>query len=627
MSQNTCLHPGGLALTDGLIQMRPLPLGAKILDIGSGCGVTVAHFRSQYHYSAIGLEKDPEKACQSPYTLLADAESIPLQSNTLDAVFFECSLSKIQHPTIALAEAFRLLKPGGAIYLSDLYAQGQAQTFTGLLGRIETLPAIKSYFYELGFSPFSHQDCPNELSSYWAKLLFDNGPQLTGLLPSPQALKQVKCGYFAAVWVKPQPASPPAYAPPTPLDGWIHSLFQQGGSGVAEPPQNWQAAQIRAALAYAKNNSPFYKKHLAAFTPEEVKHTSSLASFPFTSGEDLAEFGSQMLCTSLGDVSRIHTLPTSGSTGKPKRVWFTDPDLQRTIDFFAVGMQQVAGNSKKAAILMSDNKPGSIATLLQQALKQIGVESTILGTLQSQPHFSTNTLKDVECLVGLPCDLLYLCRTLPRLRPYSVLLSADYIPDTVIETLQTIWQCKVFCHYGMTETGYGLAVQCLAGQGQHLRSADFYIEIVHPETGTVLPEGEEGEIVLTSLRDQALPLFRYKTGDWGCLIPGACPCGSTLPRLGKIKGRIANLYAPYNIHWLDEIVFADPAVLAYRSIVQNKSMVLQVEGGPLSSNTVAIATAAMGCPISVVYQPVCFTAPAGKRRIECNSTTNGGFNG
>lgn len=618
MSLVNCLHPGGLSLTDKLLAVRPLHWGATVIDIGCGTGSTVAHLRREHHLSAIGLEKDPKRALQCRWTILGDAENLPFLSNSFDAVFFECSLSKIQNPNAALAEAFRVLKPDGGLHVSDMFANGKERQFTGLLGRIESKETVLERLHKAGFNLTHWQERLEELRSYWAQLLFYSDVTQVEQIPPADQLKQTKCSYFISVFEKsaPLPTLKKQTTASSPLDSWVWQKTGINDNASKGSFFNWQLEQVVKTIEYAKHNSSFYRTHLANIVPESVLQTGNLTQLPFTDSRMLSNESARLLCTSLGQVSRIHTIPTSGSTGPPKRIYFTDEDLNRTVDFFSVGMKQVMGNGKSAAILMSDSKPGSIATLLQEGLRRIGVEATIYGTLQSQPHFNPGSIIEADCLVGLPADIHYLCKVYPYLKPSCVLMSADYIPIPILQTLEKQWNCPLFCHYGMSETGYGLAVQCLAAEGHHVRSADFFLEIIHPETGINQPSGQEGEIVITSLCDNALPLIRYRTGDWGHLLQGPCSCGSTLPRLGRVRGRIQHLRAPYNIHWLDDIVFADPHVFAYQAIKEKEQITLLIEGESISPQTVKIASAAMGTPIEVAYQPVCFSAPAGKRRVE-----------
>jgi hypothetical protein len=151
------------------------------------------------------------------------------------------------------------------------------------------------------------------------------------------------------------------------------------------------------------------------------------------------------------------------------------------------------------------------------------------------------------------------------LRPATVLLTADYVSQGIIDNIRKLWGSAVFTHYGMTESGFGLAVQCHAHEALHLRDAEFIIEIVDPENGEPLPDGQWGELVLTSLCNEAMPLIRYRTGDIARRIVGPCHCGGILPRLDKVKGRISGIAQKYPIHSLDEALFLLPGLLDYRA--------------------------------------------------------------
>jgi phenylacetate-coenzyme A ligase PaaK-like adenylate-forming protein len=119
----------------------------------------------------------------------------------------------------------------------------------------------------------------------------------------------------------------------------------------------------------------------------------------------------------------------------------------------------------------------------------------------------------------------------------AILLSAEYVSDENVRIIEEIWDCKVFEHYGMTEMGLGGAMACETRIGYHPREADLIFEIIDPESGAALPDGEYGEIVFTTLTREAMPLVRYRTGDFSRFIPEPCPCGSKLKRLDRVANR------------------------------------------------------------------------------------------
>ena len=118
--------------------------------------------------------------------------------------------------------------------------------------------------------------------------------------------------------------------------------------------------------------------------------------------------------------------------------------------------------------------------------------------------------------------------------------------------------------------GYGGGVACAALKGYHLREADLWFEIVDPDSGHPVPDGLTGEVVFTTLTRKAMPLVRFRTGDLAAFIPGPCPCGSTIRRLGQVRSRRENPMAlngllSLSTADLDETIFTIPAVLNYQA--------------------------------------------------------------
>ncbi|WP_291440606.1 AMP-binding protein [Desulfovibrio sp.] len=146
-----------------------------------------------------------------------------------------------------------------------------------------------------------------------------------------------------------------------------------------------------------------------------------------------------------------------------------------------------------------------------------------------------------HCLVAAPGQLEGLLRYFPSSGPpglCSLLSSADRLDPVLRHVLASVWNCTVLDHYGLTEMGYGGAVECPAHDGYHLRALDMIVEIVDFCGDEPLPHGEAGEVVITTLEREAMPLIRYRTGDVASLLPGPCGCGSPLPRLGPVRGRL-----------------------------------------------------------------------------------------
>eukprot|EP01022_Parablepharisma_sp_SALTPOND_P002443 TRINITY_DN11000_c0_g1_i1.p1 TRINITY_DN11000_c0_g1~~TRINITY_DN11000_c0_g1_i1.p1 ORF type:complete len:358 (-),score=147.83 TRINITY_DN11000_c0_g1_i1:616-1689(-) len=281
-----------------------------------------------------------------------------------------------------------------------------------------------------------------------------------------------------------------------------------------------------------------------------------------------------MLCVSQDQVARVVTLTTSGTTAAPKRVFFSDADMELTLDFFHRGMATLVGPGDTVLILLPGSTPDSVGDLLARALERLGARGVKHGPVsEAQAALDRALAERVLCMVGIPVQVLALAEHpgSQRLRGAikNVLLTTDYVPQALARRVERAWGCEVFEHYGMTETGLGGGVDCAAHQGYHLRAADLYYEVVEPDSGRPLPLGQEGELVMTTLTRQAMPLLRYRTGDLGRLLAGPCACGGFTPRLARVPGRLSNRLPLADGDWLtmarlDEALFALAGLLDFR---------------------------------------------------------------
>jgi phenylacetate-coenzyme A ligase PaaK-like adenylate-forming protein len=339
---------------------------------------------------------------------------------------------------------------------------------------------------------------------------------------------------------------------------------------------DWQLDRLRGALRYAAERSPYYSRALKNIDIATIRSVTDLESLPFTTDAQLRNSPAELLCVSQQDVERIVTLKTSGTGGPPKRVFFSHDDMEATVSFFEYGMSAMVSAGRRAAVFMEGSRPDTVGDQLRRALKRIGVDTLIHGFIDDMGA-AVETARRADCFIGMPVQMLQLCKEAPWLRPAAALLSADYVPASIVEKLESAWECPVLNHYGMTETGFGLGVQCLAKKGCHLRDTDFLIEIVDPGTGAQLPRGEFGEVVISSLKLRAMPLIRYRTGDISRILEPPCECGGVLPTLDTVRGRVKNMDAgSVSIHRIDELLFGEPDVWDYTAVVRNGTLHLTV---------------------------------------------------
>lgn len=339
--------------------------------------------------------------------------------------------------------------------------------------------------------------------------------------------------------------------------------------------QEYQLIKIKEKIDYVKEHSKFYREKFKDISSKDIFNLDDFARLiSFTNSEDLSLRPKDFLCVPQHEISRIITLKTSGTVGNNKRIFFTEKDLERTIDFFHHGMKFLVDPGDKVLILMPGDYYGSIGDLLKKGLNRLGCEGIILGIINDNFKVLDILMKEkIDCIVGLPIQIYELGRVKSFYKKYkdiklkTVLMSGDYVPNSIKKVVEKGFNCKVLTHYGMTEMGFGGGVECSCQNGYYLREGDLYFEIIDPVTGNLLPLGEEGEVVFTTLTREGMPLIRYKTGDIASFSEKLCKCNIILPRMNYVKGRIGEQVnigdSSFYIGDIDEIIYTIDNLLDY----------------------------------------------------------------
>ncbi len=425
----------------------------------------------------------------------------------------------------------------------------------------------------------------------------------------------------------------------TPLDAWISGKIGAAKRKLTRQAiELYQLQKLRETIRLAYSRSPFYRNLLKGIVEKEITGLSDLMSFPFTTAEDIREHSLQLLCVSQDEIGRVVTLETSGTTGKSKRICFTPSDQELTIDFFQQGMSTLAEAGDRVMILLPCEREGSVGDLLAAALTRLSVRSVRQGIVRNILETLNIMHKEkVNSVVGVPVQVLALARyayavNIP-INLKSVLLSTDYTPAVIVRELEHLCGCRVFEHYGMTEMGLGGGVECEAHCGYHLRESDLFFEIVD-SAGNLVPEGQEGEVVFTTLTRQGMPLIRYRTGDVSRFRPGPCKCGTVIRRLDRITRRKNDRVSlsenqHFNMSDLDETIFAMPGVIDFTASVDNarKATLLNIEAVTIDRPNQVIESALAGALDAV--EPICETRRDGKlkvivKTIQCDGTLSTG---
>lgn len=366
----------------------------------------------------------------------------------------------------------------------------------------------------------------------------------------------------------------PEHGTTNPLDAAAAALIGAPLPLRREDLQRHQFERLRETVVWAQQRSPFYRRLLAEVDAQSLRTPADLQGLPFTTADDLRRNDPPLLCVSQDDISHVVTLETSGTSGPPKRLFFTPEDQLATRDFFVSGMSVFTRPGDRVLVLFPGGRAGSVGDLLAHALRGMGAEPRV-AEAPLDPAVAAALLHEFrpDVVAGPPVAVLAVARhgaRLGRQKVRAALLSSDRAGTRLRSALAATWDCEVFDHYGMTETGLGGGVDCAAHAGYHMREAELLFEIVDPASGTPLPDRQFGEVVLTTLTRRGLPLVRYRTGDVSRIVPGHCACSSPLLRLDRIVGRLNGSIdlggAKLTMADLDEALFALPQVVDFTAV-------------------------------------------------------------
>jgi len=347
------------------------------------------------------------------------------------------------------------------------------------------------------------------------------------------------------------------------LERWLHEKIRNGHQTDPEYPhftdeamlsgqltrrdiEHYQMYKLRKTLAYVYEHSAFYRERFKGLGihPEDIQSTADFSEIPLTDPSDLAGNPNRFLCVSHGDISRVTTFTTSGTTGPEKRVFCTKNDLERMTDFMGTGLRTVADEQDILQIILPFGSSNNQGDLLTRGAEKVGITAVKAG-MQIKAEEQINLIRQHHSTVLFgPTPYIYRMtkeledrHRLDGLGVKTLFVTSGYLSEPMRNQLKRTWHCDVHTHYGLTEMGLGVAVECHAHDGYHFNEADLFLEVVDPQTGAVISEGE-GELVFTTLSKEGMPLIRYRTHDLSRLITETCPCGAdTLLRFDKISRR------------------------------------------------------------------------------------------
>ena len=307
-----------------------------------------------------------------------------------------------------------------------------------------------------------------------------------------------------------------------------------------------QNEKIVKQVHHVWNSVPYYKKLMQdkGLTPDDIKGIEDIHKLPFISKKDLREcYPYGMLGAPLKDCVRIHS--TSGTTGKRVIAFYTRNDLDLWSDCTARALV-AAGATDEDVVQVSYGYglfTGGFG--LNDGAVKLGCLTVPMssGNTDRQIMFINDLKATVLCCT--PSYAAYIAETMkeqgyaPDQIPLKAgIFGAEAWSEEMRQDIEKTLGIKAYDIYGLTElSGPGVAFECSDQSGMHVNEDHFYVETIDPKTGEVLPEGEDGEIVFTSLDKEAFPLLRYRTRDISRLSREKCSCGRTFVKMMKPKGR------------------------------------------------------------------------------------------
>jgi phenylacetate-CoA ligase len=363
-----------------------------------------------------------------------------------------------------------------------------------------------------------------------------------------------------------------------------------------------QLERLKETIRRSYENVPFHKENFdkAGIRPEDIQSLEDLQKVPFMKKTDLREnYPFKLFAVPPNKCARIHG--SSGTKGKPTIVGYTHKDIENWAEIVA------------RAIVAAGGRPGDIfhnaygyglftgGLGLHYGIERLGATAV--------PVSGGNTPRQITLIQdfqprGLSATPSYTLNIIEGMKKMGInprdtsieygIFGAEPWTEEMREQLEEELGIKAIDIYGLSEVmGPGVSIECHEAQdGLHIAEDHFLAEIIDPKTGEVLPYGEEGELVFTSLTKEAFPVIRYRTGDLASLNPEKCKCGRTTLRMSRIKGRIDDMLIIRGVNVFPTEIEA--VLLGFEELAPHYQVVLKREG--------VLDTVEVLCEVTPEYQ-------------------------
>ncbi len=312
-----------------------------------------------------------------------------------------------------------------------------------------------------------------------------------------------------------------------------------------------QVERLKKSIDIALH-SPFYAKILGekGITSASISTVEDIRKLPFTTKADLREyypFG--LIATDMKNIVRLHS--SSGTTGNPTVIYHSQHDLDQWANRIARCLYMVG--VRNTDVFQNTSGYGMFTGGLgfQYGAERLGAltvpaaAGNSLRQVKFITDFGTTVIHAIPSYATRLAEVLFECGIDPRkdTKLKTLVIGAEPHTEEQRKRIEELLGVKAYNSFGMSEmSGPGVAFECPYQNGLHLWEDCYLMEIIDPETLEPVPDGEIGELVLTTLDRDAMPLLRYRTRDLTRIIPGECPCGRTHRRIDRLKGRSDDMF-------------------------------------------------------------------------------------
>ena len=362
-----------------------------------------------------------------------------------------------------------------------------------------------------------------------------------------------------------------------------------------------QLERIKSTLTVA-SNAPYYKDQFQKhnISPDAIRCMDDFRKLPFTTKADMrANYPFGLLAGNLEDAVRIHS--SSGTTGNPTVIIHSQHDLDSWANLVSRCLYMVG--LRKKDVFQNSSGYGMFTGGLgfQYGAERLGALTVPAAAGNSKRQIKFITDFKTTALHAIPSYAIRLAEVFQEegIDPTesslkTLIIGAEPHTDEQRRKIERMLGVKAYNCFGMTEmNGPGVAFECLEQNGMHIWEDCYLVEIINPETLQPVPDGEIGELVLTTLDRNMMPLIRYRTRDLTRIIPGECPCGRTHRRIDRIKGRSDDMFIIKGVNifpmQIEKILVQFPELgsnylITLETLHNQDEMIVEVELNELSTD-------------------------------------------